>query len=336
MIYVINNSNNPFFNHAAEEYLINEFNEEISMLWINRPSILIGRNQNTISEINLDYVKANNIDVVRRLSGGGTVFNDLGNMNFTFITFRNTSNQCIKNGFEKFALPVIHALKSLGIDATFNGRNDITIDGKKFSGNAQYFQKNKLLHHGTILYDCDMTKLSQALKSKAVKFKDKSVKSVSSRVTNILPYMETKMDLLEFREYLKNYIIKSNNIEKIYTFNRRDIEKIEKIMKERFEAWEWNYGESPVYTCENIVKYPCGVVEYSLNVENGVIKDISIYGDFFGEKNINDLELKLIGIKHNIEDIEFAIKEINIDRYIKGLSKTEFIQGLMDIYNTNV
>lgn len=331
MIYVINNNNNPFFNHAAEEYIMNNFEDEAFMLWINKPSILIGKNQNTISEINLDYVKDNNIIVVRRLSGGGTVFNDLGNMNFTFITYRDKGNHKVKSGFEKFALPVISALQSLGVNAVFTGRNDIVIDGKKFSGNAQYFQKYKLLHHGTLLYDCDMSKLSLALKSKAVKFKDKSVKSVGARVTNILPHLSNPMTLEEFREYLKNYIISVNKIDKIYEFTEKDIEEINKIAKERFETWEWNYGQSPEYVYENAVKYPCGVVEYNINVEEGIIADVSIYGDFFGEESVKELENALIGKKHTMEDIEKALENIIVDNYIKGLSKEEFIKGLLDI-----
>lgn len=331
MIYVINNSNDPFFNHACEEYLMNNFDEEIFMLWINKPSILIGRNQNTLSEINLDYVKENNILVVRRLSGGGTVFNDLGNINFSFITYRSSSDPKIKNGFEKFALPVIHALNSLGINATFTGRNDITIDDKKFSGNAQYFQKDKLLHHGTLLYDCDISKLSLALKVKDIKFIDKSVKSISSRVTNIAEHMKDKMSLLDFKEYLKTYIIKTHNIKTIYTLNKKDLKEINKISKERFKTWEWNYGKSPNYAYENLVKYPSGIIEYNLNVTNGIISNISIYGDFFGKKDIKELETKLIGTKHSVKDLATILNQVNIDDYILGLSTEDFIKGLMDI-----
>ncbi|MDD4725504.1 MAG: lipoate--protein ligase [Tissierellia bacterium] len=336
MIYVINNSNDPFFNHAAEKYLMDKFDDEVFILWINRPSILIGKNQNTFSEINLSYVKENDISVVRRLSGGGTVFNDLGNMNYTFITYRTVNEPKVKNGFEKFALPMVKALQSLGVNAVFTGRNDITIEGKKFSGNAQYFQKHKLLHHGTLLYDCDMSKLSQALKSKPIKFVDKSVKSVGSRVTNICDHMDVKMDLREFREYLKNYVIKTHNIKNIYEFNENDIIEIEKISRELFQTWEWNYGQSPVYIFKNEVKYPgTGVVEYNINVELGLIKDISISGDFFGEEEISDLEEKIINSKHEENDLKMVLSDVNIDDYIKGLSRESFIEGIMNIERAN-
>lgn len=331
MIYVINNSNDPYFNHAAEEYLMDNFDDEVFMLWINKPSILIGRNQNTISEIKLDYVKENNIEVVRRLSGGGTVYNDLGNMNFTFITYRNSTELQVKEGFKRFALPVVNALKSLGIDAEFTGRNDITIEGKKISGNAQYFQKYKILHHGTMMYNCDLSKLSLALKSKPIKFIDKSVKSVGSRVTNILPYIKDDMSLKEFRDYLKNYVIKIYNIENIYEFSKEDIKSIEKIANRRFRTWEWTYGKSPKYRYENSIKCPSGVIEAHLDVESGKIKDVSIYGDFFGEKDIEELEEKLIGVKHNINSLNDALADIELDKYISGISAKELVGCLLDI-----
>lgn len=330
MIYVINNNDDPFFNHAAEEYIMNNFDDEVFMLWINKPSILIGKNQNTISEINLDYVKENDIKVVRRLSGGGTVYNDLGNMNFTFITYRDKSKYNVKDGFEKFALPVINALKSLGVNASFTGRNDILIDGKKISGNAQYFKKDKLLHHGTILYDVDISKLSLALKSKAVKFKDKSVKSVGGRVTNIVDHLPKTMTLEEFKEYLEKHIINTYKIDKIYEFTKNDLEDINQISKKRFETWEWNYGRSPKYLYENAIKYPCGVVEYNIDVEEGIMTDVFISGDFFGEESIKELEKKLIGKRHRIKDIEESLENIIVDKYIKGLSNKEFISGLLN------
>lgn len=331
MIYVINNNDSCFFNHAAEEYLMNNFHDEVFMLWINKPSILIGRNQNTLTEINYDYVKDNQIDIVRRLSGGGAVYNDLGNINFTFITYRDKDKSEVKNGFKKFALPVIEALQSLGVNAEFTGRNDIIIEGKKFSGNAQYFQKDKLLHHGTLLFDCDMSKLSSALKSKAMKFKDKGIKSVGGRVTNILPHIDENMTIEDFREYLKNYIIDTHKIEKVIQFDENDIKEIEKISKSRFETWDWNYGKCPIYTYENSVKYPSGLVEYSLNVQESIITGISIYGDFFGERSIKELEKTLIGVKHSREDIEDRMKNTELNDYIRGLTIKDLVNDLLEI-----
>ena len=335
MIYIINDSNDPYFNHAAEEYLMKNFEDEAFILWINRPAILIGKNQNTLSEINVDYVRENNIEVVRRLSGGGTVYNDLGNMNYTFITYKKPKERKLENGFEKFALPVIKALQSLDIDAEFSGRNDVTIEGKKFSGTAQYSVKNKLLHHGTIMYNCEMSKLSQALKPKPLKFRDKSVKSVSSRVTNIADHMKAHMTVEEFREYLKNFIINYNKIEKIYKFNDYDLKEIEKIAQARFRTWEWNYGKSPVYEFENSVKYKSGIVEYHLNVENGIMKDVGIHGDFFGTKDVEEIESLLIGVRHDRISIMEVLINSDISQFIAGLSNEEFAHGLLDIERTS-
>ncbi len=196
MLYINNTNTNPYFNLAAEEYMLKEFNEDCFMLWRNEPSIIVGKNQNTLSEINLDYVEMNNIPVVRRLSGGGTVFHDLGNLNFTFI--KNGSEENFNN-FQKFTLPILKVIKSLNINAEFSGRNDLTIDGKKFSGNAQYNFKNRILHHGTLLFASDITDLSKALQSKPLKFEGKGIKSVLSRVTNISSHLKYPISIMDFK-----------------------------------------------------------------------------------------------------------------------------------------
>lgn len=324
MIFVKNDSIDPFFNHALEEYIMNSFEDEAFILWRNRPSILIGRNQNTYSEINTDFVEANNIDVVRRLSGGGTVFCDLGNINFTFITNKGKAS----SGFETFANPVIEALHSLDVVATFTGRNDITIDGKKFSGNAQYHHKNRLLHHGTLLFNGDLSKLKGALISKPLKFKDKSVKSIASRVTNIHEHLTQDMDVMAFKDYLKEFIMKIYAISEEYTPSAFDLKLINQIKMERFESWEWNYGKSPNYSYENNIKYSSGMVEYHLNVNNGIIQKAYIHGDYFGENPISVIEDLLIGVSHQKDDIRKALEAIHMSDYINGVTKDDFISGI--------
>jgi lipoate---protein ligase len=201
MLLVKNHHTNPYFNLAAEEYLLKQRDEDFFMLWQNAPCIVIGKNQNAHAQIHHDYVKENDITVVRRLSGGGAVFHDLGNINFTFITKKN-HNEAID--FSPFTLPIIHALKDLNVNAEFSGRNDILIDGKKFSGNAQYYYKERLLHHGTLLFSGNLTDLAKALKPKPQKIEDKAVQSTISRVTNIKSHLSTPMTVQEFLQYLEN------------------------------------------------------------------------------------------------------------------------------------
>ncbi len=326
MIHVINDSNDPFFNHALEEYFLSEFDEDVFVIWINRPSILIGRNQNTFAEINLDYVRKNNIDVVRRLSGGGAVYNDLGNMNFTFI-----SNKSDDNSFSRFACPVIDALISLGVNARFSGRNDITIDDKKFSGNAQYFHKDKILHHGTLLYDVDMSKLSKALKTHPLKFKNKSVKSVSSRVTNISEHLKEKMDLPEFKAYLENYIKNTYNIKSSYIPTDVDLKNIEKIAQNRFRTETWNYGKNTSYSISTSTITSFGIMDFNLTLDKNIISSFKIFGDFFGKRPIEELEKIFLGLEFNEENVSKSLENINISDFISGLEKQEFIYGLFKL-----
>lgn len=332
MIFIKNDNTDPFYNHALEEYILGNFTEEVFILWRNRPSILIGRNQNVQAQINMEFVEAHHIDVVRRLSGGGTVFCDLGNINFTFITNKDGNHA----GFEAFASPVIKALQSLGVPANFTGRNDITIEGKKISGNAQYHYKNRLLHHGTILFNGDLSQLKGALLSNPLKFKDKSVQSVASRVTNIHNYLQNDMDVLTFKNYLQNYITDMYKIQQIYELTEEDQDAIQKIKVNRFENWDWNYGKSPTYSFSNEVKYPSGLIEIQLNVQKGIILSLSVFGDFFGKENIQDLYPTIIGTKHTKEDILNCLKDVSIQNYIEGITLDEFIATMLpDIANDN-
>lgn len=323
MIYVANESNNPFYNHALEEYVMKCKKDDAFILWRNRPSILIGRNQNTLTEIDVDYVKKENIDVVRRLSGGGTVFNDLGNINFTFITKKANDGGSLGAGFEKFALPVIEALVSLGVEAVFTGRNDITIDGKKFSGNAQYYHKDKILHHGTLLYSGNLERLAKALKTKPLKFQDKGVKSVRSRVTNISEHLEKSMDVVDFKEYLKKFIMEYHGITKEYSLTEEENDQVLKIQRERFESFQWNYGKKPGFNFTSQEKFSGGTVEIYMKVNNGIIEDVKIYGDFFGERPVGELEKVLVGKKQNYHEILNVLKENYTEKYIKGTEAEE-------------
>jgi lipoate-protein ligase A len=325
MLYIKNDNTNPYFNHAAEEYFMKNFDEECFMLWRNEPCILIGKNQNALSEVDFNYVKENNITIVRRLSGGGAVFNDLGNINFTFITNKDKYDTI---NFKKFTQPIINALRDLSVNADFSGRNDITIDGKKFSGNAQYYNANRVLHHGTLLFCGNLTDLSLALKTNPLKFEDKSVKSVTSRVTNISQHLQLPMPVLDFRDYLISHVMRTNNISEVYEFTKEDLEKIDKIVQERFSTWEWNFGGSPKFSLAVERRFTSGTVEFNLEVKKGFIQDIRIFGDFFGERDIKDIESVLRGVPHSEDNVRNILKPYDIGKYLANITMDEIISCL--------
>ena len=327
MLLIYNNNTNPYFNLAMEEYLLKNSTEDLFILWRNKPSVIVGKNQNTLSEINLEYVKENSIPVVRRQSGGGAVFHDLGNINFTFISNNNNSF----SDFKKFTQPIIDLLKTMGLDATFSGRNDLLIDGKKFSGNAQYNYRNKVMHHGTLLFSSQITDLSNALKVKSIKFEGKGIKSVKSRVTNISEHLDTKMSVLEFKDLIMNYMASIDSDNKLYTLTKEDIDGIEKLVEKKYNTWEWNFGNSPKYSFSNELKYPGGNVEFNLEINKGVISKIKFFGDFFGKEDIENLEILLSGVKHKEESLREILSNIDINNYLLGADMDILISGILGV-----
>lgn len=321
MKIILNENTSLSFNMAAEEYLMKQSTDDIFMLWRASRSVLIGKNQNTMKEINYDYVKAHDIDVVRRLSGGGTVFCDLGNTNFAFITtdMNNFSD------FRKFTQPILEVLQELGVNAAFSGRNDLTIEGLKFSGNAQYKYKNRLLHHGTLLFSSDIGDLSKAINPDKLKLQSKGVKSVKSRVTNIGAHLKEEMDILEFRQRINEHIFKTYPDATYYTFTDEDIVEINKIQAERFATWEWNYGSSPKFEGQKSKKFTGGLVEMNYTVKRGLLEGVKIYGDFFSKLEIDPIEEALIGIKHDEEAITTVLEKFPIDEYFKNIEIKELV-----------
>lgn len=322
MRYIDNNCTDPYFNLALEEYLLREVNGEYFVLWRDEPCIVVGKNQNTLSEINEEYIKKHDIKVVRRQSGGGAVFHDLGNLNFTFIVEDDGKKF---NDFKTFVIPIIGVLNELGVKAEFSGRNDLLIDGKKFSGNAQCKYKNRVMHHGTLLFSSDIVNLSDALISKPIKFSDKAVKSVSSRITNISEHLQESFSVIDFKNKIFEYIGIEEKDKVITTLDNEEIEEVKDLVKTKYETWQWNFGQSPKYNFYNEKKLSAGTIELSIDVEKGIMQHIRIFGDFFGEGNIEDIEKALIGKKHNTEEIHRVIDNINIKNYFGNVSKQELL-----------
>lgn len=330
MKYIVNTSNDPAFNIALEEFafknLTNE--KELFILWINEPTIVIGKHQNAIEEINSEYVKEHNINVVRRISGGGAVYHDLNNLNYTIISSNDKEGAF---DFKKFSQPVINVLKDLGVNAQFTGRNDIEIDGKKICGNAQAYYKGRMMHHGCLLFNVDLSVLANALKVSKDKIESKGVKSVRARVTNILNELPEKITIKEFADKILDEMKRENPDLTEYKLSEKELNAIKKNRDEKHATWDWVYGTAPDYAIRRDVKYPTGKITVYVDVEKSKVKDIKIYGDFFGIKDVYDIENIIIGKKYTYEDILEALKDIDISKYFLGMEKEDIAKAICNV-----
>lgn len=322
MIYVENNSTNPYYNFALEYYLIHEKSlpdNQIFMFWRTEPTVMIGKYQNTLEEINEKFVKENNINVVRRITGGGAIYTDMGGWQFSFIT-KGKADQI---DFNKYVTPIIEALIKMGVSAEFNSRNDLVIKDKKFSGNAQCMSNGYTLHHGSLLFNTDFEQMVRCLTVDDYKIISKGIKSVRERVTNISDHLPKPVDSLKFKELMVKSIMNGSDNE--YKLTDEDIKRINEIAKEKFETWQWNYGKSPKFNITKVGRFEGGKIEIKLDVNKGIIENCNLYGDFFGTVDVTKLCISLIGCEYNKESVKAALEKQQMDHVFYNISFDELI-----------
>ena len=325
MLCIYHHSTDPFFNVATDEYIFKTIQEDCFMLWRNDNAIVVGKHQNTLAEINLDFVKEHNIQVVRRLSGGGTVYHDMGNLNFSFTQTGKTSALV---DFKKYTLPIVEVLHKLGIDAKFTGNSDLMISDKKISGNAEHVFKNKILHHGTLLFTSEIKNLSGALKINRAKYDDKAVRSIPKPVTNISEHLKSPLSIKEFIQKIMEHVLSTHKDAVLYEFSKEDISAIQKIRDEKYATWEWNFGRSPNYNLRKESKIGKGDLKTNLEVEKGIIKKIKIEGNFFNEKDISEIEIALVNIPHEEIAIRKVLGQYPIGEYFNGISSDDLLNAM--------
>jgi len=317
----------PAYNLAVEEYVFERLPRDrmYIMLWQNDNAIIIGKHQNTLAQVNLPYVKEKGIKVVRRLSGGGAVYHDLGNLNFTFIA---DAGQQENLDMKLFCQPIVRALAAIGVQAEINGRNDITIDGRKFSGNSQYVKNGRVMHHGTILFDAGLVVVNGALQVDPAKIQAKGIKSVRSRVTNVSEYLEKGVTLEQFRQQLLGQLLQETGAQE-YVLTPEDRAAIEKLRTERYDTWQWNFGTSPECTLSKKARVEgCGTVEVYLTVAHGRIEKAQFHGDFFSAKEPEALAARLVGCRPDSEDYRKALENVDVSEYFMGMTTGQFLQLL--------
>ena len=309
----------PAWNLALEQYVFDYMDKSKSyfMLWQNDNTIVIGRYQNTIAEINNDYVRENNIHVVRRLSGGGAVYHDMGNLNFTFIMDAKDAD---KINFHMFCEPIVQALASFGVKAEITGRNDMTVDGRKFSGNAQYIKQGRVMHHGCIMVHADTSVLGRALHVDQQKIAAKGVKSVVSRVANLSEFLPAGVGVPEFKARLVEILSRKEEFHPCELTEEAFL-VIDRLKRERYDTWDWNYGRSPAYTNTRKMRIEgCGTIEVSVEADKGEIQGLEFFGDFFALGDVDELAQRLVGTQCRRDALEEKLAEIRPETYIRNLT----------------
>ena len=312
MRYIKNPSTNPYYNMAFDEYCLESLpiDEPVFFLWQNRPAVIVGFNQEVNTEVNLDYLKENGIDLVRRVTGGGAVYHDLENLNYTIVG----RSEDLERDYPEYASLLAKALQTLGVPATLSGRNDILVEGGKVSGFAKRVCKNRLMVHGTLMYNVDVDVLTHVLNPSTTKLQSKGIASVRSRVANLCDYLPEIPDIQTFSQRLEE-ILSNNYTDTEYQLTETDLANIQRLTDKKFATWEWNYGRSPKATLVHSARLACGTVEIHLTLAENRIASCRFGGDFLGNLPASDVEKALTGIPYEINEIRKCLSKIEINRY---------------------
>lgn len=327
MIYIETGRADIRWNLALEYYFTAEKDigeEEIFLFWTTQPALIIGKFQNAMEEIDLNYAREKGIRVVRRLSGGGTIYADEGNWMFTFITRGDTDNIC----FQKYTMPILEALRGMGVDATFNGRNDLVIDGKKFSGNAQYKMAGKTVHHGTLMLNMNVEQMVRSTMVDDQKILSKSIKSVRDRVTNVSEYLPQKMDSMEFKRRMVDAVMGKERRE--YVLTPEDQARIGEIAETKFDGWDIIFGATPKFSIERVGRLPGGRMCFSMEIKRGCIERCGVSGDFFGTVDAAAFDRALRGCPYRRADVEQALLNGGLENAVMGISVKEMAAIIAD------
>ena len=316
-------------NLALEEYVFRHkpADEDVLLFYVNERAIIIGRNQNTIEEIDAEVVAARDVTVVRRVSGGGAVYHDAGNLNFSFMTpdVRGRFNR-----YDQFTRPVIEVLHDLGVPAELGGRNDILAGGRKISGNAQFAAPSRMFSHGTLLLDSDLDAVTAALKPKPGKVESKGVKSIRSRVANISEFLREPVDVAELRERIVERIFGTRDRARIpqIALTPADWDAVHALVAGKYGTWAWNYGENPASNVQRARRFPVGEIDVRLDVKEGRIAGLRIFGDFMGREDVAALETRLIGLPYDRDTLHAALRDVEPSDYFGDVAREDLLELL--------